>query len=534
MTWPKGYTENTVFAYSPLDATYRLSYFNSGTSEWESSEYYDVNTNWTPGISQYADLMSRTGSNLNQQRIKARYLEVVPKRTLTKRTVKRFKWVRIYDPLKEKMVRRKEWYTIDIWKLSPKITLGKDPFKFKKIPDLEPNSLLFYERKYHRVPSGHLIKTRSTLPGYVPVVKMEWTGNLGIGGSGVTSLTALTDVPYYPLEPDDILNHFIDVPIVPGSAPTHEGCIDPDGFQSFHQKVREKVVTKVLAQHVHMANVLVEANKTIALISSSAVLLGQSFLQIWRGNLIAGLKALIPKGTKEGASMFLAYRYGVEPLMKDVAGAAQHLAEWVANDRPFHVRAKESFEVPTAVYTLNKADIYPEILESEDDYVLPDYSVTIRQDVDIKYHLTFGISDEFKNTLGRLGFTNPASVAWELTPFSFVIDWFAPIGNWLMRFSAFDGLVVKKIERTTVIRTHVTAICLTDVIPELDHTDEAGNLNTVATGSTLDLSYEFSDTCIQRELLSVYEFSSNPFPRLKNPVSVGHVANALALLRQIF
>lgn len=31
----------------------------------------------------------------------------------------------------------------------------------------------------------------------------------------------------------------------------------------------------------------------------------------------------------------------------------------------------------------------------------------------------------------KLGLTNPASIAWELLPFSFVADWFIPIGNWL-------------------------------------------------------------------------------------------------------
>lgn len=33
--------------------------------------------------------------------------------------------------------------------------------------------------------------------------------------------------------------------------------------------------------------------------------------------------------------------------------------------------------------------------------------------------------------LEQLGFTNPAQVLWEKTPFSFVIDWFLPIGNYL-------------------------------------------------------------------------------------------------------
>lgn len=40
----------------------------------------------------------------------------------------------------------------------------------------------------------------------------------------------------------------------------------------------------------------------------------------------------------------------------------------------------------------------------------------------------------------RLGFTNPAVVAWELVPFSFVVDWFVPVGSFLSQFNDFVGM----------------------------------------------------------------------------------------------
>ncbi len=43
--------------------------------------------------------------------------------------------------------------------------------------------------------------------------------------------------------------------------------------------------------------------------------------------------------------------------------------------------------------------------------------------------------------LDRMGLVNPASIAWELVPFSFVIDWFMPIGAVLETWTATLGLI---------------------------------------------------------------------------------------------
>ena len=44
---------------------------------------------------------------------------------------------------------------------------------------------------------------------------------------------------------------------------------------------------------------------------------------------------------------------------------------------------------------------------------------------------------------GQLGLINPASLAWEIVPFSFVADWFVNVGDWLQGFSDFAGMTLQ-------------------------------------------------------------------------------------------
>jgi len=56
----------------------------------------------------------------------------------------------------------------------------------------------------------------------------------------------------------------------------------------------------------------------------------------------------------------------------------------------------------------------------------------------------------------NLGLVNPATLAWELIPFSFVVDWFANVGDFLASGTDFLGLTVTKPWRTAHCRASVT------------------------------------------------------------------------------
>lgn len=62
---------------------------------------------------------------------------------------------------------------------------------------------------------------------------------------------------------------------------------------------------------------------------------------------------------------------------------------------------------------------------------------------DVRCNLWARVDPNFKGlrTLNQLGLMNPLALAWELVTFSFVIDWFLPIGPVLNAMSAPTGLL---------------------------------------------------------------------------------------------
>lgn len=62
--------------------------------------------------------------------------------------------------------------------------------------------------------------------------------------------------------------------------------------------------------------------------------------------------------------------------------------------------------------------------------------------VDVRAHVqaTVRLRTSTVGTLEQFGVLNPASLAWELTPFSFVVDWFVNIGSFLRQFGETAGL----------------------------------------------------------------------------------------------
>jgi hypothetical protein len=53
---------------------------------------------------------------------------------------------------------------------------------------------------------------------------------------------------------------------------------------------------------------------------------------------------------------------------------------------------------------------------------------------------SFKLSSDALDFLNKLGLDNPAFIAWNLMPLSFVVDWILPVGKWLESFTAYAGL----------------------------------------------------------------------------------------------
>lgn len=139
-----------------------------------------------------------------------------------------------------------------------------------------------------------------------------------------------------------------------------------------------------------------------------------------------------------------------------------------------------------------------------------------------KYGVRFKMADAHKAFLAQTGFTNPISVGWELTPFSFVADWFLPIGPWLESFNAYRGLEFVDGYHTRFQRVEqflsMNDLSVTHQTPDGKHPIiwyEAG-------------LWWRSTVLLERSKLTTWPL---PYlPEFKSPWSTGHVLNALALL----
>lgn len=202
-----------------------------------------------------------------------------------------------------------------------------------------------------------------------------------------------------------------------------------------------------------------------------------------------------PRTRKEKAlaNRWLEYQFGLSPLMSDLYEAS----EWTAN------KIRQGF---------------PRIAEASHTNRLR--SVTnggnnngwaecrFYEERTVRKKAAYWIRDESLAQLAQVGITNPALLAWELVPYSFVIDWAIPIGNWL---SSLDALVAVRDMK----------IVVTDYkFKKLESSDCCGEHNKAQ-------SYNRSSARTVQTTLGLPRLTYKPSESLKA------VLNGLALLRQI-
>lgn len=213
------------------------------------------------------------------------------------------------------------------------------------------------------------------------------------------------------------------------------------------------------------------------------------------------------------ASTWLEYSYGWKPLLKDFYDQAKNLAE-ILTERQNVIRVARAHARTQRVYTENITR--SDKLWSNLKRVVVTNSVTYI----VRYRIPNGA-----NTVGNVfGLQNPLLVAWELIPFSFVADWFLPVGDFLNQISAYDGLEfaggVKTFKRNSEI-TCKTTLGSGDYVNGIRRF--ASNLSG---GSGTNMSY-YKD----RTLLTQFPRKSLEF---KDPRSFAHAASAIALIQSVF
>lgn len=151
-----------------------------------------------------------------------------------------------------------------------------------------------------------------------------------------------------------------------------------------------------------------------------------------------------PLKGKDLADAWLELRYGWTPLMYEIQGAIELLEEKILGGKLAQSYSKTTKSSYTDNSTARASGI---------DFA---HNATINDHVTISCLIK--PSCPTRIILGQLGFDNPALIAYELMPYSFVVDWFYNIGDYLQSQTALAGLSVDyfSITKTRYIQDEIT------------------------------------------------------------------------------
>ncbi len=252
----------------------------------------------------------------------------------------------------------------------------------------------------------------------------------------------------------------------------------------------------VKSQNLNLAQTMAEYRQTAKLFTSLTMDVVTTFRTIRAGRGFSEFVRYLQRPRNaidiSIANRWLEYQYGVRPLMQDIHGSAEALAT----------------KIRTGMWKYSSAH------ETSKDYAnltgnfLRDFggSLTVRSTYSYRSRCRYKISDPALKQLAQLGITNPALLAWELIPYSFVVDWLIPVGDFLSSLDALNGT-----SQLQVVRG-----CFNRADYEL-----------VVGGSS---SKSFGTDCYRSQVdnsLSLPSLAYKPSSSFKS------VANGLALLRQL-
>ena len=277
---------------------------------------------------------------------------------------------------------------------------------------------------------------------------------------------------------------------------------DEIAYTDGQARARTECLLKLKERKANYGTFLAEAVRSADMVAMRLGTLADALLAVKHGRLGA-LKKFLGKrpSSKDLANGLLEWQYGWLPLCSDLYAIAQDLRGRLQ---------------PPLIMTAHRS-VHEVVTDESDLYQAP---VTWRNrsqvvNVTNKCQISARVSDSTVERATALGLTNPASLAWELVPYSFVVDWAVPVGNMLEALSASAGLTF---------------------VDGFESEIRDGTARGEASRSATDFSGSWPVAHCE-----AYHFcrrSLGNFPAVipygRSPFSSNHVLTATALLRQLF
>lgn len=276
------------------------------------------------------------------------------------------------------------------------------------------------------------------------------------------------------------------------------------------RKAEVDALLQLKSQKVNLGVALAEARQTADFCGDVFSAIGRS-VQLanrkqWRRSfqtLRNQYRSVVKTDKNRLTNDWLGWQYAAKPLIQDVNGAIAALK--TRDDLAYWI---------TTVKGVN-------VLREKDSVNLNNYDWTSSQHARTRFRgyfvrLDYHPGNTFLSSLTSLGVTNPLEVIWEKVPFSFVIDWGVSIGDWLSTMDATYGYEFLSGSCTERMETIVEYKPFTPTLPY-------GQL-----WVSSDIKGKARAFHLKREV-----YSQSPMvmlPTVKNPFSLGHMANGLSLM----
>lgn len=315
-----------------------------------------------------------------------------------------------------------------------------------------------------------------------------------------------------------------------GYGPDHKSppsASSPVFADEVDRKALSRMQTKVARASVNLAQAFAERKQAVDMISKRAWQLANLALDIRHGRFrdasrriaqATGLDrprgALLPNGRKaarEFASNWLEYQYGWRPLLSDIYGSCEAIARTYHERRPAIVTGSASED--------HDILFEPGFTWYGSGFTAQQYwngRITDR----CRYTVQFAEDEPLATALASTGVTNPLLLGWELLPYSFVVDWFLPVGNYLQQLEYARGLRFLRGSKTRYRSGKASGISrLTYPGAGQEHSSFVFNVswNTLQVNRTVLTGWPYQD-----------------FPVFQPSLGVTRVLNATALITQVF
>lgn len=226
----------------------------------------------------------------------------------------------------------------------------------------------------------------------------------------------------------------------------------------------QKAKLECIDLQVNVAQFIAEYGQTRMLIADTAISIAKSFRHLRHGRPDLAFAELThrcrerklplpnrPKSrflrpfdnpgrtiNKRVSDSWLQLQYGWLPLVSDVTSAAELLAQIMDGGRDIRQTIKKSARDSTEIVSEGTL-----MWDSTPNAYLYKYRETLSQQAVARTGYVVDITNADLATLASTGLDNPMLVAWELVPYSFVVDWFYKVGDFLSALSAFRGVTIR-------------------------------------------------------------------------------------------